>query len=175
MSTQARLICSRYFDELTVGDTFTTHGRTISDSDITMFGAITGDIAPQHVDRTFGEAGPFGERIAHGALVISFALGLVPIDPERLIALRALREVKFKHPVQIGDTIHVAARIAACSAVNEEAGLVQLAARVLNARDQLTALATIETLWRRSSDRASGHALADARAPAQSHAVRNGH
>jgi 3-hydroxybutyryl-CoA dehydratase len=150
MSTKARLVCSQHFDDLEVGETFTTHGRTITDFDISAFGALTGDCAPQHVDRTFGEAGPFGERIAHGALIVAYALGLVPIDPERLIALRALREVVFKAPVQIGDTIHVEGRIADCSPVSEEAGLVMLATRVINDRDELLARAKIETLWRRA-------------------------
>lgn len=150
MSTKARMICSQHFDDLVVGETFRTHGRTIGEFDIAAFGALTGDCAPQHVDRSFGEAGPFGERIAHGALIVSYALGLVPIDPERLIALRALREVKFKQPVQIGDTIHVEARIAACTAVDEQTGLVLLAARVVNDRGELVARAGIETLWRRA-------------------------
>jgi acyl dehydratase len=156
MSTEARLLCSRYFDELAVGERFTTHGRTIGELDIVAFGALTGDCAPQHLDRRFGEAGPFGERIAHGALIVSYALGLVPIDPERLIALRALRDVTFKHPVRIGDTIHVEARIASCTAIDERTGLVALAARVLGDHGTLVARASIETLWRR----AAGDALA---------------
>jgi len=149
VSTKARSVCSQYFDELVVGETFTTHGRTIGEFDIVAFGALTGDCAPQHLDRSFGEAGPFGERIAHGALIVSYALGLVPIDPERLIALRALREVKFKHPVRIGDTIHVEARIASCAAVDERTGLVVLAARVVGDDGELVARASIEALWRR--------------------------
>ena len=32
---------------------------------------------------------PFGERVAHGMLVSRYAVGLVPFDPERVVALRA--------------------------------------------------------------------------------------
>ena len=48
---------------------------------------------------------PFGERIAHGLLVLSIAAGLVPFDPQRVIALRRVRDVVFKRPVRFGDTI----------------------------------------------------------------------
>jgi len=149
MSTHARLVCSRSFDELRPGESFRTHGRTIGEFDLSAFGALTGDCAPQHLDRSFAAAGPFGERIAHGALVLSYALGLVPIDPERLIALRSLREVKFKQPVQIGDTIHVEVGVGACEPVSADAGLVELVARVVNDRGQLAVRMKIDVLWRR--------------------------
>jgi 3-hydroxybutyryl-CoA dehydratase len=149
VSTHARLLCSRAFDDLRPGEEIHTHGRTIGEFDLSAFGALTGDCAPQHLDRSFGEAGPFGERIAHGALVLSYALGLVPIDPERMIALRSLREVKFKQPVQIGDTIHVEGHVGACAPVSDSAGLVELVARVHNQRGQLAARLRIDVLWKR--------------------------
>jgi 3-hydroxybutyryl-CoA dehydratase len=150
MSTRARLLCSRRFEEMRPGEEFTTHGRTIGEFDLSAFGALTGDCAPQHLDRTFGEAGPFGERVAHGALVVSYALGLVPIDPERLIALRSLREVKFKQPVRIGDTIHVEGRVGACTSVSPTTGIVELNARVVNEHGQLAARMKIDVLWQGS-------------------------
>jgi acyl dehydratase len=152
MSTHARLLCSRSFDDLRPGEEFSTHGRTIGELDLIAFGALTGDCAPQHLDRAFGEAGPFGERIAHGALVVSYALGLVPIDPDRLIALRSLRDVKFKQPVRIGDTIHVEGRVGDCTPMNDATGLVELAARVVNDRAQVAARMKIDVLWQRDTD-----------------------
>lgn len=151
MSTHARLLCSRSFEDLRSGEEFRTHGRTIGEFDLSAFGALTGDCAPQHLDRTFGKEGFFGERIAHGALVLSYALALVPIDPDRLIALRSLRDVKFKQPVQIGDTIHVEGRVGTCTPVSDTSGLVELAARVLNDRGGLAARMTIDVLWRRAA------------------------
>lgn len=150
MSTRARLICSRSFEDLRPGEEFHTHGRTIGEFDLSAFGALTGDCAPQHLDRTFAAEGPFGERIAHGALVLSYALGLVPIDPERLIALRSLRDVKFKQPVQIGDTIHVEVGIGICRPVSDTAGMVELVTRVVNDRGQLVVRMNIDVLWQRA-------------------------
>jgi len=148
-NTHARRLFSNSFEELRSGVEFHTHGRTIGEFDLSAFGALTGDCAPQHLDRTFGEKGPFGERIAHGALVLAYALGLVPVDPDRLIALRSLRDVKFKQPVQIGDTIHVEGRIGSCEPVSEGAGLVEVLVRVLNDRGQLAARMAVDVLWRR--------------------------
>lgn len=150
MSTHARLLCSRGFEELRPGEEFRTHGRTIGEFDLSAFGALTGDCAPQHLDRTFAEESSFGGRIAHGALVLSYALGLVPIDPERLIALRSLRDVKFKQPVQIGDTIHVEVGIGVCTPVSDIAGLVELLARVRNDRGQLAVRMKMDVLWQRT-------------------------
>ncbi|HEU4393537.1 MAG TPA: MaoC/PaaZ C-terminal domain-containing protein [Solirubrobacterales bacterium] len=150
MSTHARLVCSRGFEDMRPGERFQTHGRTIGEFDLSAFGALTGDCAPQHLDRAFAEGGPFGERIAHGALVLSYALGLVPIDPERLIALRALRDVKFKQSVHIGDTIHVEVDIGTCKPVSDDSGLVELVSRVLNDRGQAVALMKMDVLWRRT-------------------------
>jgi acyl dehydratase len=82
-------------------------GRTITETDIVAFANLTGDQHPQHTDASWAAAGPFGERIAHGMLVLSYAVGLVDFDPERIVALRRIEDVVFKRPVRIGDTIHV--------------------------------------------------------------------
>ena len=82
-------------------------GGTITEADLVSFAALTGDWHPQHADAEWAAAGRFGERVAHGMLVLSYAVGLVPFDPERVVALRGLDSVTFKRPVRIGDTIRV--------------------------------------------------------------------
>lgn len=150
MAVNGREICSRWFEDLRRDESFETHGRTVTELDVVAFGALTGDTNPQHLDRHQARNGPFGGRIAHGALILSFALALVPIDPDRLVALRGLSGVKFKRPVRIGDTIHVVARVASHEPVDSETGRVTLAAEVRNQDDRLTARADIEVLWRRA-------------------------
>ena len=100
------------FDALEGGERFVTQGRTITESDLVSFAALTGDFHPQHVDASWAASSRFGERIAHGMLVLSYAIGLLPIDPERVVALRRVSDVVFKHPVYIGDTIHVEGELA---------------------------------------------------------------
>ena len=83
------------------------NGRTITEADVVAFANLTGDQHPQHTDARWAGQGPFGERIAHGMLVLSYAVGLVDFDPERIVALRGSSDVVFKRPVTIGDTIRV--------------------------------------------------------------------
>jgi 3-hydroxybutyryl-CoA dehydratase len=83
------------------------NGRTITEADVVAFANLTGDHHPQHTDASWAARGPFGERIAHGMLVLAYAVGLVDFDPERIVALRRIEDVVFKRPVRIGDTIRV--------------------------------------------------------------------
>jgi acyl dehydratase len=63
----------RYFEEFAVGDKVTSQGRTITESDIMTFAGFSGDYNPIHIDAEFSKTGLFGERIAHGLLVLSIA------------------------------------------------------------------------------------------------------
>ena len=139
------------FDDLAVGQTFTTGERRVSQDDVSAFAALTGDHHPQHVDEAWAAASPFGGRIAHGLLVVSLAAGLVPFDPERVLALRRVGDVVFKHPVRPGDTIHVTGRIDALRPVDDDTGVVTLAWRVLDQDDRLVCKASVDVLWRRDA------------------------
>ena len=110
-----------------VGAELTTRGRTITEADLVSFSALTGDWHPQHADAEWAANGRFGERVAHGMLVLSYALGLMPFDPERVVALRGLDSVTFKRPVRIGDTIRVRSRVERVRELDDEHSLVALA------------------------------------------------
>ena len=137
------------YDELRPGQTFVSRGRTITEADVVGFAALTGDWHPQHSDAVWAAESAFGERIAHGMLVISFAVGLVPLDPRRVVALRRLGDVVFKRPVRLGDTLRVSGRIAELSPVGDDAGLVTLSWSIHNQDAQLVCRARVEVLWSR--------------------------
>jgi acyl dehydratase len=136
------------FEDLVVGDGFTSRGRTVTEADVVGFAALTGDWHPQHADAQWAAGSAFGERIAHGMLVVSFAVGLVPFDPERVIALRRISDVVFKRPVRLGDTIHVEGKVVDRSRVGDDAGLVTWAWSVVNQEGKLVCRAKVEVLWR---------------------------
>jgi acyl dehydratase len=146
------------FDRLETGARVRTRGRTITEADLVSFAALTGDWHPQHADAEWAAESPFGERIAHGMLVLSYAIGLLPIDPERVTALRGLRNVVFKRPVPIGTTIHAEAEVAGLKPLDPEHGMVELALRVRDADDKLVARAVIDALWRRQRRSRTGAA-----------------
>jgi acyl dehydratase len=138
------------FDDLEVGDAFSTEPRTVTEADVAGFAALTGDFHPQHTDPAWAARSPFGERIAHGMLVVSMAVGLVPFDPDRLMALRRIGDVVFKRPLRLGETITVDGTITSLRPIDDAAGLVAWDWKVRNEEGRLVCRATVEVLWRRS-------------------------
>ena len=99
-----------------------TFSKTVGESDVYLFAGITGDLAPVHVDQEFMKANsPFGERIAHGVLVLGFTSTASTMLAARLIAAFGWRSmvslgydgIRFIAPVRIGDTITVLYRLLA--------------------------------------------------------------
>jgi 3-hydroxybutyryl-CoA dehydratase len=142
-------IFGKSFDELEVGERFATPGRTIGEADIDAFATLTGDTHPQHTDAQWAEASRFGERIAHGLLVLSCAAGLVPFDPDRVVALRKVGDAVFKAPVKIGDTVHVEGDVVKTRELDDQHGLVECRWRVLNQDAKMVLRVSVEVVWRR--------------------------
>ena len=103
---------SEYFDALSDGDSFRTRGRTLTEARRRLLRRPDRRLAPPALRRRVGRRSAFGERIAHGMLVLSYAVGLVPLDPERIVALRRVEDAVFKAPARLGDTIHVEGKVA---------------------------------------------------------------
>lgn len=140
---------ARDFDALTTGLAFRTRGRTITEADLVGFSALTGDWHPQHADATWAAESPFGERIAHGMLVLSYAIGLIAFDPEHVVALRQIVRTRFKQPVRIGDTIRAEGEIVGLKPVDDRLGVVEIACRVGVDGGDTTVGFTTEVVWRR--------------------------
>lgn len=147
---------SRDFERLEVGTRVATPGRTITEADLVSFSALTGDWHPQHADASWAAESRFGERIAHGMMVVSYAIGLLPIDPERVAALRGLSQVVFKRPVPIGETIRVDAEVAAKKPLDADHGLVTLAVRIKSPEGRLLTRLAIDAVWRREAAEVAG-------------------
>ncbi len=130
------------------GEEFVTNGRTITEADLVNFAALTGDWHPQHADAAWAAGSEFGERVAHGMLVLSYAVGLAPIDPRRVLALRGLDKVAFKRPVRIGDTIRVEGKLDETRAVGGGIELATYRWRILNQRDEIVVAAKVTAVMR---------------------------
>jgi acyl dehydratase len=137
------------FDELVEGAAFATPERVISEPDVLAFARLTGDHHPLHTDPAWAAAGPFGKQIAHGMLIVSIAVGLVPLDPRRVLALRAVRNATFKRPVPVGCPVSVRGTISTLRAVAPEAGLVGFEWAVVDGRNQLACRAGVDVVWSR--------------------------
>lgn len=97
----------KYFEYFEMGEKWKSRGRTITETDLVMFSALTGDYYPLHTDIEYAKNTPFQERIAHGMLVLSFAIGLTKMTPDIVVANYGIDKLRFIKPVFIHDTIHV--------------------------------------------------------------------
>lgn len=143
------------FERLEPGMRFRSRGRTITEADLVGFATLTGDFHPVHTDAEWAARSEFGERIAHGMLLLSYCVGLVPFDPERVLALRGFERIAFKRPVRIGDTIHVEGELEEAKELDETSGLVSFAWRIVNQEGRAVALAKARVVWRRTPTGAS--------------------
>ncbi len=123
-----------YFEEFEVGATMRTRGRTITEADLVQFAALTGDFNPMHTDAEYSRDSFMGQRVAHGMLTISYAVGQayqLGILERTVLGFRGL-EMKFSSPVYIGDTIHAELTVAETKAARRlGGGVVVLGIRIL--------------------------------------------
>lgn len=93
------------FEEYELGAERHTWGRTITEADIVLHAGQTGDFYPHHMDAEWCATQDFGQRIAHGTLIFSVAVGMSAgeINPEAFSY--GYERLRFVKPVFIGDTI----------------------------------------------------------------------
>jgi len=122
------------YDEISLDQT-AEYVRTVTEQDLTLFAAVSGDVNPVHLDEDFAKTTRFGGRIAHGMLtgaLFSAALACVLPGPGTVYLNQSLR---FTAPVKIGDTITVRLKVTAkrdsrrfvtleCEAVNQHGDTV---------------------------------------------------
>ncbi len=129
-----------YFEDLTPRLSLETVGRTITEADIMAFAGLSGDLNPLHTDAVYAATTPFGERIAHGLLVLSIATGLanrLGVLERSVEAFTAL-EWKYRGPVKIGDTVRARLSVKQSRTVpGYHGGLVLLNVSILNQRDEV--------------------------------------
>ncbi len=146
----------KYFEDLQVGESLTTHRRTVTEADIVNFGGVSGDHFYAHFDEMAAKDSLFGKRVAHGYFVISAAAGMfVEPSPGPVLANYGLDNLRFVEPVGIGDTIQV--QITVKQKVKKDkrpdedraTGVVVWAVQVTNQEQQVVALYDILTLVER--------------------------
>jgi acyl dehydratase len=100
------------FADIEVGDRVETQGRTITEADVVNFAGVSGDFNHVHTDAEAMAESPYGERIAHGALVFSVMTGLLwqsrgEAEREAVVAFYGVDALRFVNPCFVGDTIHL--------------------------------------------------------------------
>lgn len=129
-----------YYEDFEVGAEYTTTGRTIGETDILQFAALTGDWNQLHTDEEYCKATPYGSRIAHGLLGLALMEGMkYRLGHTDGTAIASLGwTVKFSLPIHIGDTVRVHVRITGTRGTRHaDRGIVTEEVRLLNQRDEV--------------------------------------
>lgn len=104
------------YEDLHVGLAFESPTRTVTETDVVMFAALTGDWSELHTSEAFARQTQYGRRVAHGLLGLAITHGLMWPRTNALrdiaIAFLGLSDWRFRGPIFLGDTIHVSYRVA---------------------------------------------------------------
>ncbi len=125
---------TRYFEDFQPGQVFDSAGRTITETDLTMFSMLSGDWNPIHADAEFAKGTRYGQRVVHGALGIALATGMLHqlgVFERSAVAMMSLQNWEFVAPIFVGQTLRLRMEI-----LETEAGTSKRVGRV-NRRLQL--------------------------------------
>ena len=130
---------TRYFEDIEIGESRTTFGRTITETDFVVHAGHTGDFFPHHMDAVFMADSEFGQRIAHGTMVFAIGIGLTATVINPVAFSYGYDRLRFVRPVFIGDTIRT--RISAARKEDDpkrtDHGRLFEKVEVLNQHDQV--------------------------------------
>ncbi len=135
MSGNSRL----YFEDMEEGHTVESASHTITAEEIDAFAALSGDNHLLHTDADYAATTPFGERIAHGMLVLSVATGLATKMGDLTGTVEAFTGVdwKFRAPVKIDDEVRVRLEVLKKRSMpGYDGGLVTFKAAILNQNER---------------------------------------
>ncbi len=151
----------KYFEELQVGDSLTTHNRTITEADISNFANLSWDHFYAHTDHTSVEGTPFEKPVAHGYFILSAAAGLFVAAKKGPVLLNyGLEECRFTKPVYAGATIGV--KLTVKEKLPQDLkegddipkGIVKWLVEVFDETGEQVAIATILTMVKRKTSKA---------------------
>jgi 3-hydroxybutyryl-CoA dehydratase len=137
-----------------VGDT-ARFSKTVGEHDVYGFAGITGDFAPNHVDKSYMEKSSYGRLQAHGALMVgymstasSMAVANTRAGADETPVSLGYDRIRFLGPVYFGDTITVDYRI---TAVDPERRRATAGIEIKNQNGELVTVATHILKWVRNA------------------------
>jgi acyl dehydratase len=134
------------YEEFEIGAVYDTQARTITETDVVSFAGLSGDFNPLHTNAEAAKDSPFGERIAHGMLTVAISTGMANMTGLMAGTTIALMEqnIKYVAAVKFGDTIQLKLEVIEKRETSKpDRGIVKLAARVFNQRDELV----VDMIW----------------------------
>ncbi|MGY1813613.1 MaoC family dehydratase [Blastococcus sp. SYSU D00820] len=132
---------THHFEDFRSGQVFLSQARTITEADVVTFAGWSWDTNPVHTDAESARHGRFGERIAHGVLGLSVAMGLASrlgVFESCSVALLGVDDWRFRRPLLIGDTVRCRVEILGTRLTSAgDAGILQRRFTLLNQREEV--------------------------------------
>ena len=139
MSTRKELMHGFYWDELQIGDSFATQKRTITETDLVTFCNLNWFTEDLFVDLSNREVLAISGRVVPGALVYSFAEGLIVPSIQNTGLAFLETSMSVKGPTFVGDTLHVEVEVIELKSTSKaERGLIRTRNRVFNQKGIVT-------------------------------------
>lgn len=136
-----------FFEDIAVGQSWTSPRRTVTEADVVNFATMTGDFNPLHVDYDYAAKTPYRQPIAHGLLGLSWVAGLGSYFPNmNTVAFTAVRNWEFVRPLFFGDTVCVETTCMKKDSAGRRNGKVIWERRLLNQSHQIVQQGSFETL-----------------------------
>lgn len=146
---------TRYLDDLTPGQRFTSPGLTLTEAEIIDF-AWRYDPQPFHLDANAAADSPYGGLIASGfqSLAICFRLFIQSgILAESSMGSPGIDELRWLAPVRPGDTLHSEIEVLEVrpSASKPDRGIARLRYQAVNQRHEAVLSFVVMHLLRRNT------------------------
>ena len=106
---------SLFYQDFEVGQVFDSPGRTVTETDLSLFCMLSGDWHPLHSDEEYAKTTQFGRRVVGGVFgvaLVTGAMGRWGIFEASVIAMLSIGDWRFVGPIYVGDTLSVRMTIA---------------------------------------------------------------
>jgi len=145
-----------YFEDMEVGKTFESVGRTVTESDFVFHSMFADDWTELHTNAEYSEDGPFGERIGHGPMTFILTTGMVQrcgFVERTVIAFLGMNYMDVPNPLTIGDTISSEFEVTDKQEFEsrEDAGLVVIDSETRNQDDEILLQGDMKFMFKKRS------------------------
>ena len=143
-----------HFEDLEVGQTFESAGRTVTETDFVMHSMFTGDWTELHTNAEYSEDGPFGARIAQGPMTFILATGLFQrtgVVERTVVAFLGMNYMDLPNALGIGETISCEYEVKTKRELEsrDDAGYVEIDTTVTNQDDDVLLEGDMKFLFKR--------------------------
>lgn len=94
------------YDEIQLDQT-ASYSKTLTEQDLVLFAAVSGDVNPVHLDPAYAATTPFQQQIAHGAWTSSLISAALALELPGPGTVYISQDISFRLPVLLGDTVTV--------------------------------------------------------------------